>query len=269
VFLVGDTFSRDVNDSDDNSAFDIDGVGMTAGVEMPLGGGVAGVAVNYTRPRVRFGGDTSRINGRSWQIGGYAGTKLGAMSLQGHIGFGWDRHRIRREGVLDDMTARPRGTHMTAGAKAGYLLPMGALNLGPVAAVDFARAKVRGYTEDGDPALTLNVGSQRLSSLTGGVGVEAQADLTTGGSSIKPFVSAMLEHDFTGDDRAIAFSQTSAPVIVNSWTVDGSRETYGRLSGGASAALFGTMSINAAVTATFGQNSGDELGAHIGLRAGF
>jgi outer membrane autotransporter protein len=269
VFLVGDTFSRDVNDSDDNSAFDIDGVGLTAGVEMPLGGGVAGVALNYTRPRVRFGDDSSRINGRSWQIGGYAGTRLGAMSLQGHVGFGWDRHRIRREGVLDDMTARPRGTHMTAGAKAGYLLPMGALNLGPVAAVDFARAKVRGYTEDGDPALTLNVGSQRLSSLTGGVGVEAQANLTTGGSGIKPFVSAMLEHDFTGDDRAIAFSQTSAPVIVNSWTVDGSRETYGRLSGGASAALFGNMSVNAAVTATFGQNSGDELGAHIGLRAGF
>jgi outer membrane autotransporter protein len=268
-FLVGDTFARDVEESDDNDAFDIDGVGLTGGAEMAFAGGVAGLAVNYTRPRVRFGNDNARINGRTLQIGGYAGAKFGDAFAHAHVGAGWDKHRIKREGVVEDMAAWPRGTHVTAGVDVGYLMPMGQLKIGPVAELDYARAKVKGYTEEGDPALTLNVGRQTLRSFTGAIGVEAQADLTAGGAGVKPFVSAMLEREFSGDDRSIEFAQTSAPVIINRWDVSGSPETYGRLSAGFSAELFGGLSINAAVSGTVGQNSGDELGAHLGLRTGF
>jgi outer membrane autotransporter protein len=148
------------------------------------------------------------------------------------------------------------------------MMPMGALKLGPVAELDYARAKVKGYTEEGDPALTLDVGSQRLSSLIGGVGLEAQADLSES-AGLKPYISAMIEHDFTGDDRSIRFAQLSAPVIVNHWEVAGSKDTYGRISGGASAGLWGGLSLNVALSATVGQDSGDELGAHVGLKAGF
>ena len=40
----------------------------------------------------------------------------------------------------------------------------------------------------------------------------------------------------------ITFAQTSAPGIVNTWTVPRRKETYGRLSGGASANINGSIS---------------------------
>lgn len=269
LFVVGDMFQRDLKSSNDNAAFDIDGVGITAGVEFGLPGGIAGVAANYSRPRVRFGDDSSRTNGRSYQLGAYAGIGTGNLFAQAHLGVGSDRHRIRRAGVIDDMSARPDGSHITAGAKAGYLMPFGVLRVGPIAALDYARAKVDGYTEAGDAALTLDVGKQSLKAMTGQIGIEARGNLDAGLAAFRPFVSATLEHDFTGDGRSISFAQTSAPGIVNRWNVDGDKQTYGRLSAGAAAGILTGTSIDAAVSATIGRDGGQELGAQLGVRMAF
>ena len=268
-FLIGDTFQRDVDASDDNNAFDIDGVGVTAGVEVGLSGGVAGIAANYTQPRVRFGDDSSRVDSGSYQIGAYAGFGAAGLFAQGHLGHGLDYHDIRRSGVVDNMRARPDGSHTTAGLKGGYLMPMGMLRIGPVAAVDYARAKVDGYSEDGDAALTLNVGRQTAKSLTGQIGVEARGGLDAGAAAFRPFISATLEHQFEDGDRNITFAQTSAPGIVNTWNISGGSETYGRISGGASANILGGTSLDAAFSTTIGRDGGNDLGAHLGLRMGF
>ena len=39
-------------------------------------------------------------------------------------------------------------------------------------AVDYARATIKGFTESGDPVLTLNVGRQRSDTLRGSAGLE-------------------------------------------------------------------------------------------------
>ena len=44
-------------------------------------------------------------------------------------------------------------------------VPVWKFRVGPVVALDYAKAKVDGYTEDGDPVLTLNVSSVSYSSL--------------------------------------------------------------------------------------------------------
>jgi len=140
-----------------------------------------------------------------------------------------------------------------------------ALKAGPIVAFDYARAKVDGYTEAGDPALTLNVSGQSYKSLTGQAGLEVRGDL----AGLHPFVDATVEHEFTGDDRLISFAQTSAPVIVNSWTVPGRKQTYGRLSGGASANLIGGISVDAAASTTLSRKGGNEVGGQVGLKAKF
>lgn len=268
-FAVGDFFQREVKRSDDNNAFDIDGVGVTAGVEFGLPGGVAGVAANYTRPRVSFGDDSSRVKGRSYQLGAYAGMGMGNLFGQAHLGYGSDKHRISRTGVIDNMTARPDGSHVTAGAKAGYLMPFAGLRVGPIAALDYARARVDGYTENGDAALTLDVGRQSLKALTGQIGIEARGSLDAGVAAFRPYVSATLEHDFAGDERTVTFAQTSAPVIVNRWTIDSGDRTYGRISAGAAANILTGTSIDAAVSSTIGRDGGQDLGAQLGVRIGF
>ena len=110
-------------------------------------------------------------------------------------------------------------------------MSFGGLSAGPIVAADYARAKVDGYTETGDPALTLNVSSQSLKAFTG--------------------------------------QQTSAPVIVNSWAVPGRKQTYARLSGGANANLTGGLSVDAFVSTTLGRDQGQEVSGQLGLKAKF
>lgn len=269
-FIVGDSYSRDVRADRATDKFDIDTVGATAGAAYGFGNGTVGLAVNYSRPRARFIADVSETESRSWQVGGFAGFAIAGAFVQGYAGYGWDDHEIERRGVIDEMEADADGSHWLAGGKAGYLFPAGIVRVGPVVALDYARAKVDGYTEEGDAALTLNVGSVSTKALVGGIGAEVRGDFEGGGIQLRPFASAMLEKDFTGDGRTVRFSQTSAPSIVNSWPLeDRSKDSYGRISGGASAAILERASLNALVSATLGRDDGNEVSAHVGLRFGF
>ncbi len=265
LYTVGDAFSHDVGSTTTNDAFEVRGVGGTIGAEYGLAGGTIGIAGNYSRPHLNFGTDTSRLRARSWQVGAYGSLAAGGLFGQAYVGYGKDRNRITREGVVDDMTARPHGSHTVAGAKGGYLMSFGGLSAGPIVALDYARAKVGGYTEAGDPALTLNVSRQSLKAFTGQAGVELRGEL----AGLHPFVDATVEHDFSGNDRLISFSQTSAPVIVNSWAVGRGKDTYGRLSGGASANLTGGLSIDAFISTTLGRDHGNETGGQLGVKARF
>ena len=265
VYAVGDGFSRDVRRSDQTSAFEIRGVGGTIGAEYGMSGALVGIAGNYSRPHVNFGNDASRIRAKSWQIGAYGSIDAGGLFGQAYVGYGKDRNRITRTGVVDPMAANPHGSHTLAGAKGGYLISLSGLQVGPVVSLDYARAKVDGYTETGDPALTLNVGRQSLKALTGQAGLELRGEL----AGLHPFVDATVEHDFTGNDRLISFTQTSAPIIVNSWAVTRGKDTYGRLAGGASANLIGGVSLDAFVTTTLGADNGQEVAGQLGLKATF
>jgi uncharacterized protein YhjY with autotransporter beta-barrel domain/phospholipase/lecithinase/hemolysin len=265
LFAVGDYFSEDMAPSDQTAAFDITGAGGTIGAEFGLPMGALGVAANYSRPRARFGNDSARLNARSWQVGAYGSVAAGGLFGQAYLGYGKDRNALARTGVVDDMSAHPDGSHVTAGAKGGYLMPFGAARVGPVASLDYAKAKVDSYTESGDPLLTLDVGSQSVKSLTGQIGVELRADLP----GIRPYAAVTAEHEFSGDSRLIRFAQTDAPIIVNSWEVSRDKDTYARATFGAAATLWGGTSLDSAVSSTLGRDGGQEIGAHVGLRAAF
>jgi uncharacterized protein YhjY with autotransporter beta-barrel domain/phospholipase/lecithinase/hemolysin len=265
LYALGDALSHDMPGSNQNGIFQVRSVGVTIGAEYGVPGGVVGIAGNYSRPRVDFGDESARIRGRTWQIGAYGSVGLGGLFGQAYLGYGKDRNRITRTGVVDDMTARPHGSHTVAGAKGGYLMSFAGLQAGPIVALDYARAKVDGYTESGDPVLTLGVGKQSLKAFTGQAGVEVRGDL----AGLHPFVDLTAEHDFSGDGRLISFAETSAPTIVNHWSVTRGKDTYGRLSGGASADIIGGISIDAYVSTTLGRDDGQEVGGNVGVKARF
>jgi outer membrane autotransporter protein len=243
----------------------VKGLGATVGAEYGMAGGTIGIAGNYTRPKATFGVGSARVRGRSWQIGAYGNLAAGGLFGQAYVGYGKDHNRITRTGVIDDMTARPGGNHTVAGAKGGYLVPFAGLSAGPIVAMDYARAKVNGYTEAGDPVLTLNVSSQSVKELAGQAGLEVRGDL----AGLHPFLDLTAEHDFTGDDRLITFAQTDAPTIVNTWAVSRRKDTYARVSAGASANVAGSVSVDAFVTTTLGRDHGNETGGHVGVKARF
>ena len=269
-FIVGDTVARHLGSGQRNLAYRATSVGGSAGVEYGFGSGVVGVAANYSRPKVNFTSDKADVDGRSVQVGGYAGFGLGGAFAQGYAGYGWDKHDISRAGVVAGMDADTKGRHWLAGGKGGYLVPLGSVRAGPVIALDYAHAKVDGYTESGDSALTLNVSSVSYSSLRGSAGVEVRGDFGGGGVQLRPYASAMVEKDFTGDGRTIRFAQTSAPIIVNSFAFeDASKKAYGRFGAGFSAAILTSVNLDVAGSATIGKDQGEEASAHLGVRIGF
>ena len=85
----------------------------------------------------------------------------------------------------------------------------------------------------------------------------------------RPYGALTVEHEFSGDSRAIQFAETAAPVIVNTWDIGRDKETYARASVGAAATVMGGVSVDAAVTTTFGRDGGQEMGGHVGVRAAF
>ena len=269
-FVVGDTFSHDVKPDEQSDHFDIDGVGVTAGVSYGFGNGTVGIAGNYSKPRAKFIGDVSRTEGKTWQVGGFAGYAIAGAFAQVYLGYGWDDLDIEREGVVEGMLASTDGSHWLAGAKAGYLMPVGVIRAGPVVALDYAKAKVDGYTESGDAALTLDVSSVTAKSFTGGVGLEVRGDFDTSGVSVRPYLSAMVEKELSDGSRTVRFAQTSAPGIVNSWSLgDRSKSAYGRISGGGSAEILNGVALNTVLSTTVGRDDGNDVSAQVGLNVGF
>ncbi len=270
AYIVGDSVSRRVDATDRNDEFKNDGFGGTLGVEYGFGSGVVGIAGNVSKGHSDFGNDAAEDNFRSIQLGAYAGIGIAGGFVQGYLGHGWDRHKLERAGVVEAMDARVDGDHTVAGLKAGYLMPFGAVRIGPIVGLDYATASVDGYAEDGDAALALNVDSVDYKSLRGSIGAEVRGDFGDDGVQFRPFAALTAEKDLTGDSRTLTFSQQTSPGIVNRWDAeDGSSKIYGRLAGGMSAAIFTGVNLDAALSTTISKDQGDETSAHLGLRVGF
>ena len=269
-FVLGDTISRRQDAGPRNLSYRATSVGATAGVEYGFGTGVAGLAVNYSKPKANFTTDAADVESRSLQVGGYAGFAIAGAFAQAYAGYGWDKHDLKRAGVVEGMEADPKGHHFLIGAKGGYLIPVWKFRAGPIVALDYAKAKVDGYTEEGDPALALNISSVSYKSLRGGVGLEVRGDFEGGGVQFRPYTSVLLEKEFSGDDRVVRFAQTSAPTIVNSWEFeDASNKPYGRFVSGFSAAILSSVSLDVAGSRTMGKKEGEETAASLGVRVAF
>ena len=270
AYIAGDHGARKVGATDRNDQFNTNSTGVTIGAEYGFGSGVVGIAGNYSRPKADFGNDSARTKSKSIQLGLYAAAGIAGGFVEGYAGYGWDDHDISRRGVVAGMEADADGKHTLAGAKAGYLAPFGSLRVGPVVALDYARAKVDGYTEEGDPALTLSVDSTSYKSLRGSIGAEVRGDFAGDGVQLRPYGAAVVEKDFTGDGRVFTFAQTSAPGVVNSWEVeDGSKDAYGRFTAGMSAAILSNVSLDIAGSTTAWKDQGNETSVHLGFRTAF
>ena len=103
------------------------------------------------------------------------------------------------------------------------------------------------------------------------VGGQAQIGVLGGnGVQFRPYASALVEKDFTGDERTIRYAQTASPIIVNSFAFeDGSKKLYGRFNAGFSAAILSNVSLDVSGSATVGKDQGEETSAQLGVRIGF
>lgn len=247
--------------------YELDTFGATAGAEYDWGGAVFGAAVNYSRSEADLETGTSRTKATGWQVGAYAGWSGGGFFAEGYAGYGWLDLDIDRPAVIDDIAATTDANVLTAGGRLGYLFDLGGARVGPVVGARYAEADVDGYTETGDPVLTLAVQDQEVTSLVGSAGVEARGELEVGGLAVRPYAIAAVEREFEGDARTIRYALTAAPGIVNQWGLpERDDDMHGRLTAGVDLELGRTVTLQLNGTASVARDDGNDIAGFLAVK---
>ena len=254
-----------------STGFNLDSVGGTIGTEYRVSAnGFIGAAFDYSNPKARLLNNAGTTDTNSYQFGVYGSWVNANFFAQALATIGRQDYRNTRPGVIDAITSAPDGTSVVLGGKAGYLFSAGTVQLGPIGGLTYARVRLNGYTETGDAALTLAVGTQTAEALVGSLGAQFRAPLVINGRVISPYINLTMEDDLIGTGRIIQYGATSAPLIVNNWSItNGSQRIYGRVSGGVLAPLSDTIALTANLSRTFARQGGDDFYGNGGLKISF
>jgi outer membrane autotransporter protein len=254
------------------NGFNLESVGGTIGTEYRINrNAFVGAAFDYSNPKARLLNNAGTTDVNSYQLGIYAAWADAHFFAQGLATYGWQNFRNTRPGVVDTITSNPDGTTFVAGGKAGYLFDAGKTQIGPIGGLTYARVRVNGYTETGDPVLTLTVGRQTAEALVGSVGVQFRAPFLVNGRIISPYLNLTAEDDLIGNGRIIQYGATSAPLIINNWAIPNgsSQRVYGRVAGGVVAPVTDNVALTMNVARTVGHWGGDDFYGSGGLRISF
>jgi len=254
------------------NGYNLDSVGGTIGVEYRIGrNAFVGAAFDYSNPKARLFNNAGTTDANSYQWGVYGGWADAHFFAQGLATIGRQDYRNTRPGVVDTITSNPDGMTFVIAGKTGYLFDAGRTQIGPIGGLTYARARVNGFTEAGDPVLTLAVGSQTAEALVGSAGLQFRAPFEVNGRMISPYLNLTAEDDFIGNGRVLQFSATSAPLIVNAWTVPNgsSKNVYGRVASGVVAPVSNSVSFTANVSRTLGRQGGDDFYGTGGVKVSF
>jgi len=221
--------------------------------------------------KARLFNNAGTTEANSYQFGAYGAWTNANFFARGLATFGWQNYRNTRPGVVDTISSNPDGTTFVAAGKIGYLFDIGKTQVGPIGSLIYARAKVNGFTEFGDPVLTLTVGQQVAEVLIGSVGAQFRFPFWVNGRLISPYLNLTVDDDFIGNGRIIQFGATSAPLIINNWTIPNgtSQHVYGRVAGGIVAPVTNNVALTMNLSQTLGRQGGNDFYGNGGLKISF
>jgi uncharacterized protein YhjY with autotransporter beta-barrel domain len=272
-YMLGNGAVSDRQATVASRGFNLDSVGGTIGTEYRFNNNAfVGGAFDYSNPKARLNNNAGTTEANSYQIGGYGAWTNANFFAQALATFGWQNYRNVRPGVVDTITSNPDGTSFVAAGKVGYLFGTpDKIQAGPIGSLLYARAKVNSYTESGDPVLTLNVGSQTAETLIGSVGAQFRFPFWVAGKLISPYVNLTADDDFIGNGRIVQFGATSAPLIINNWSIanTNSHNVYGRVAAGVVAPVWNNVALTANVSQTFARTGGNDFYGNGGLKISF
>lgn len=251
------------------AGYDYSAPGGSLGAEYRLDshwrlGGVFG----YSQPDVKLGIQDARNRIDAFQFAGYSSYADAHWFGDAILAYGHHALSLERRGIIDVIRADTAADVFTVAAKGGYLFDAGRLRIGPIAALQYTSATIKGYTEAGDVLLTMMVNRQTQDALTGDAGIQLRYPLQWGEGVYTPFVNLTAAHDFLGGHTLIT-TLVTAPLlpVLTPVSVDGA--TYGKVAAGVSAAVAGNVSATLTGTSSFARHSGNDAGVSGGLKVTF
>ena len=223
-----------------------------------------GLSIGYTRSDGRLNDNAGAVDVDSVHVAGFA--SLTWPNRFADLVVGYSRHDLfaDRSGVVGRLDGAPQGDAITAAAQTAWLIPLGPVQVGPIANVTYDRTRIGAYTETGDPILTQHVEAQTLQTLLGGVGLEARSSFQALGRPVQPFLNLTAEHDFLDGSRTLLSENTNARALPV-YTVIGAGQTtrtFGLATAGVTTSIVtGLALVVDAQASAFGQGSGYAVNA--------
>ncbi|PRP71891.1 hypothetical protein BUE93_04420 [Chromobacterium amazonense] len=217
---------------------------------------------------VTSSGTPGTLNDRTTLMAGLVSYKQDKFWIDGdvHVGSGdVDTSRSVTEGPATiNIGGKTRQTQYGMRIGSGYRLQYGSLTHGPVAGLDFAHAKVGGFTEQGGNSSSMSFNEQTRSSLVGRVGW--QLDATIG--QFSPYAKVSYAHEFKQDDRNVTAGLATA---MGDWTTNLGKpaSNWMEWTAGVSANFNKKVTAFGQLTATSGKNGGNQTGGNIGVAVSF
>jgi outer membrane autotransporter protein len=270
-YMVGNGGVSDRASTVSSTGYKLDSVGGTVGAEYRISANAfIGGAFDYSNPKARLLNNAGTTDVNSYQFGLYGAWVNANFFAQALATIGWQDYRNTRPGVIDTISSKAEGMSFVAAGKAGYLFDVWGGQVGPIGGLTYARARIDGYTETGDPVLTLAVGAQTAEALVGSIGAQFRRGFVVNDRVISPYLNLTLEDDLLGNSRIIQFDATSAPLIVNNWTIAGnSQHVFGRIAGGVVAPVSSNVAVMINASQTLGRNGGNDFYGNGGVKISF
>jgi outer membrane autotransporter protein len=177
---------------------------------------------------------------------------------------------LARPGVNDVIRGSTDANAVALAARGGYLFDFGRLRAGPIAGLTYIHSKVGGYTEQGDPQLTLNVSAMTVDALTGNLGIRFLAPFEYGGRFFVPYLNVTVEHQFGDNTQTLSASLTQAPLAPVLTPVPSfDTRTYGKIDGGLTIQLGPQTAATISASSTFAREDGVDYRVSAGLNYRF
>ncbi len=272
VFVQGNSVVSRRSSSDNSKGYHSNDLGATLGIEYRLtSDAMVAAAYSFGTPSLDLRNHAGTTSADANQLGLYGAFTKKSLFLQGLVSYGWLNYSNSRSGVVSNITAKPEGETFATALKGIYLFDVApSVRLGPIAGLTYVRAHVDGYTENGDPVLTLNLNEQTAKTVLGSLGAQARYAFDLGNTKLDSYMNLTVENNFEGSDRVIQYSATSAPLIVNSWTVTGApNHAFFRIATGANANLTSTIAVMLNLSQTIGQPGGNDFFGTGGVKISF
>lgn len=231
VFASGSAQRSDMETINQQAGYEFTSYGITTGVDYAFGPNFnAGAYLSYADSSNEIAQGLGTIDSNSLQAGLYAQWHdQQGLYFNANLGTGWTDFSNRRTIALFSRTAtaKPQGQDYTASLSGGREFKKGAWTYGPIASVDYTRARIDGYTESGADFLNLSVDQSTQDSLQTTLGAMVSRQFKTRSAIFVPQGILAWQHEYKnqGQDVSARFGQAAVPASFSVRTEEVAADT--------------------------------------------